>query len=378
MQVDFHHGVTYVVARIAGFTAEQASIIAYASQFVDDATDEGKLFFDNESIFEFISSAHKMLDYRNFEKLANHHVWIPFHFLPGNEYDPKLGRVVPDFVQRAICRPNSITAQEMIRYTIESREHPNSLYRLGISMHVYADTWAHQGFAGISHHVNTVQEICDHEGHRDESMHQNLQQFFGSDWFGKIRSFVESKLVNEFAPVGHGPVLSYPDRPYLRWRYVDWKGDTIERDNPKDYMCAVDHMYTALKGFLNGSLSRSQIPMHKQDRQKIEELLRDINDEDGDKRHQAWLNEIRTGRFSFGPDPIEYIPKGPGSWRHEVFPDVPSECSIKEWLNDHDKRKISHPEHFPFSHWKLFHDALECHRTAVLNTILPQFGIVAA
>ena len=81
MQVDFHHGVTYVVARLAGFSASEADIIASSAQFVDDAVDSGKLYFKNGAVFEFTASAHKMLDYRNFEKLANHHVWIPFHFL---------------------------------------------------------------------------------------------------------------------------------------------------------------------------------------------------------------------------------------------------------------------------------------------------------
>ena len=111
MQIDFHHGVTYVLARLAGFSHDEAQIIAHSAQYVDDAVDDGTLFFDNEGAYEFISSAHKMLDYRNFSKLANHHVWIPFHFLPGNDLDPKLRGKVPDFVQQAICRPNSVTAK---------------------------------------------------------------------------------------------------------------------------------------------------------------------------------------------------------------------------------------------------------------------------
>jgi len=33
MQIDFHHGVTYVVARLAGFEHKAASIIAYCAQY---------------------------------------------------------------------------------------------------------------------------------------------------------------------------------------------------------------------------------------------------------------------------------------------------------------------------------------------------------
>ena len=84
MQIDFHHSVTYVLSRIAGFLHSEASIIAYCAQYVDDATNSGIIHFDNGWSFDRICSAHKLLDYRNFQELANHHVWIPFHFLPGN------------------------------------------------------------------------------------------------------------------------------------------------------------------------------------------------------------------------------------------------------------------------------------------------------
>ena len=84
MQIDFHHTATYVTARSAGFGHRKADTVAYAAQYVDDAINSGTLRFHNGAMYTRISSAHKMLDYRNFEKLANHHVWIPFHFLPGN------------------------------------------------------------------------------------------------------------------------------------------------------------------------------------------------------------------------------------------------------------------------------------------------------
>ena len=47
MQIDFHHGVTYTVARLAGFAHRDAETIAYCSQYVDDATNSGATRFDN-------------------------------------------------------------------------------------------------------------------------------------------------------------------------------------------------------------------------------------------------------------------------------------------------------------------------------------------
>ena len=51
MQVDFHHATTYVLARIAGFEQPEAETIAYASQYVDDATSEGAVCFDNGAVY---------------------------------------------------------------------------------------------------------------------------------------------------------------------------------------------------------------------------------------------------------------------------------------------------------------------------------------
>ena len=70
MQIDFHHATTYVIARDAGFNHHDADIIAYASQYVDDATCSGAVYFDNGAAYNRINSAHKMIDIRNAEELA--------------------------------------------------------------------------------------------------------------------------------------------------------------------------------------------------------------------------------------------------------------------------------------------------------------------
>ena len=69
MQIDGHHTMTYIAARLAGFSKPKASIIAYSAQYVDDATNSGVIKFDNEAMYQRISSAHRMLDYRNSDEL---------------------------------------------------------------------------------------------------------------------------------------------------------------------------------------------------------------------------------------------------------------------------------------------------------------------
>ena len=142
MQIDFHHATTYVVARTAGFDHPEAEIIAYAAQYVDDATSTGTVYFDNQAVYNRISSAHKMLDTRNTEDLANHQVWMAFHFLPGNGGKKADEDPAGSFINKIICRPNSYVAQEMVRDTILQKDRLYGLHRLGVAMHVYVDTWA--------------------------------------------------------------------------------------------------------------------------------------------------------------------------------------------------------------------------------------------
>jgi len=47
MQLDFHYATTYVLARWADFSHEDAETIAHACQFTDDANSRGFVKFSN-------------------------------------------------------------------------------------------------------------------------------------------------------------------------------------------------------------------------------------------------------------------------------------------------------------------------------------------
>jgi hypothetical protein len=178
MQIDFHHGVTYVVARLAGFAHRQADVIAYSAQYVDDATNDGTIVFDNGAMYNRTSSAHRLLDYRHFDRLARHLVWIPYHFLPGN--CGKRAGQHPDgtFNERIVCRADGPVAQEMVSACIRACGKRYALHRLGITMHTFADTWAHQGFAGLIHEINRVEDVRDERNEPDERFKERMEDFF--------------------------------------------------------------------------------------------------------------------------------------------------------------------------------------------------------
>ncbi len=355
MQIDFHHGVTYVIARLAGFSHLRANKIAYSAQYVDDATNDGVIKFDNGAMYNRISSAHKMLDYRNSKALKNRQVWLPFHFLPGNGGLP-LGKAPRGrFHTRLICKSDSHVAQEMLRVCIYDKDKPYGLHRLGITMHVYADTWAHQGFAGINHKVNESNNIQSQNKKADIKLLDKLTNFFLSEAF----------------PLGHGSVLSYPDRPYLNWSYKNGLRQTVQRNNTSDFIGAADKMCMAMQRWLYGDPAAQVNGLPEADKNKIGTLLKSIKSDDGEKRHNAWLKKIADGYFSFGTAKPKYIPKGKGSWKHKAI-------GTKEWVDDTDDEPFLYKESFLTSDWKMFHDALQAHRFDVIHDILPKFEISAA
>lgn len=364
MQIDFHHTVTYVVARLAGFAHRQADVIAYCAQYVDDATNAGTIHFDNGAMYTRISSAHKALDYRNFSEMANHHVWIPFHFLPGNGGKPAGDNPDGSFIRKIICRPGSTVAYDLLSACLADRNKPYGLHRLGVTMHVFADTWAHQGFAGVCHEINDV-TLLDDEDQPDPSFQDRLK-----DYFGDIFDRTVNRFVGDALPLGHGPVLSFPDRPFLKWQYRDGDGLSIERNNTELFVQAAHEMCKFMQRFLAGDLRANVSGLNVADRNKLEQLFAGIREDSGDERHKQWLRLIDRGEFAFGPVKVTYKAKGKDSWKHQALGTLR--------LKDKKGEVFAFSPGFLSSDWKLFHDALLAHRFDMIHDVLPKYGICAA
>jgi len=367
MQIDFHHATTYVLARLAGFEHPEADIIAHSAQYVDDATNSGAINFTNGAAYHRICSAHKMIDYRNFEALANHQVWIPFHFLPGNGKLPSDKNPNGKFIEKIICKPNSYVAKEMVSACIKDKHRLYALHRLGITLHVYADTWAHQGFAGVTHKINDISHLEDKDT-QGKTIVSKLKSFFGDLFDVEL-----SKLVGDTLPLGHGAALSFPDKPFLNWSYQDHTGKTINRDNPKDYIEACEELCKAMQRFRIGDPDADVQGLPINDRNKIEGLFKTIQDDKGEDRHNKWLEYIANGHFSFPGIRLSYIAKGYGSWKHQAL-----NTTEAVDLNFEKYKKFEYHPEFLSSDWKLFHDALQVHRFDVIHNILPKYGICAA
>jgi len=360
MQIDFHHTVTYVAARAADFDHYEAETIAYCAQYVDDAVKTGTITFQNKAMYDRICSAHKMADYRNMEALANHRVWLPFHFLPGNGGKNAGENQGQKFVEKIICTKDSPVAKDMIKACIKDQYKPFGLHRLGITMHVYADTWAHRDFAGINNEINDISDLKDESGAAFNPKDM-LSRFFGN-FFDRAAS----KLVGDVLPLGHGAALCFPDLPYLKWSYKNRNGEILQRNNTDDFIEAADKMCQAMEKYKANNDKAKVTGLSSEYRNKIKNMFEQFTQEEGDERHSRWLSAIRGGNFPFDAVNLEYQPEGKKSWKQKAL-GTSKDSAAYPWNKS-----------FLKSDWKLFHDALLDHRFTLLHDILPKYGICGA
>ena len=99
MQLDMHYHGTYAMARAAGLTAAAAKMIATCAQFVDDNVAAGNVEFEDGARIDSEATAHHAVDVENLEPRDQRQVWVPFHFLPGNEGE--------SYTERLKCRMDS-------------------------------------------------------------------------------------------------------------------------------------------------------------------------------------------------------------------------------------------------------------------------------
>jgi hypothetical protein len=97
------------------------------------------------------------------------------------------------FIVKLVYFPYSYIANDVLEACIKDADKKYSLQRLGMTMHVFANRFAHQGFADKLHNINKIDDlILVNEG----------QSFFN-----------KAKAANEF-PMGHRPALECQDKPY--------------------------------------------------------------------------------------------------------------------------------------------------------------------
>ena len=352
MQIDFHHAVTYAVARMAGFIHEEATIISYAAQYVDDCSRRGIVNFHTGYTYYRLASSQEYTDFIHLcDTKDDCRVWVPFHFLPGNAGAKAGEGAAFTPMERLRCTPDSYLASDMWEACYASRGQANALHRLGITCHVYEDTFAHCWFVGVLDKVNKVSDVKHKDG--------GIKELFEN---------IESRLF-EAVPLGHGSVLKFPDLPFLEWSYLDSEGTQQIRNNPERFLLASTQLFRHLLFYRN----QPDGEMLQRDQDTLLNGFRSYTEKDGKDRLPHWHKLIREGNFSFGglsqeqADSLLYSSSGPRAWKQEALGADADE--------DDGKMRFPYAPQFKQSNWYLFHEALKAHLDTVLNELLPKYQI---
>ena len=255
MNSDFHYYATYCAAFLAGYSHEECMDIAYSDQLVDLCS---KTFLS--SLNAPLSAATTQLQLELMDTRTDiiglqdiTRIWSSFHFLPKDlNADPKR-RCSKGYLNkyRLICGPNG----ELLKDTIRLAGHKD-LQSVGIAMHILADTWAHQNFAGtpslVINNTNSYFYELFKEGdgfiekkitfRHSASLPDDLDE---SIYTCSLYSYSENSIMN----LGHGRAGHLPDYSFIRYKYLPAWGQYEEliKDNPSDYWHAFCQMVYALK-----------------------------------------------------------------------------------------------------------------------------------
>ncbi|MGL1893976.1 MAG: hypothetical protein OCD02_20220 [Spirochaetaceae bacterium] len=338
MQIDMHYYGTFALARAAGLSKEIVRVIATAAQFVDDNAKDEDIILSDGSCIHTIATAHHATNISNANKKDQRKVWVPFHFLPGNEGE--------SYYDRLVCRMNSSNALKILDYAYQNVDKEYFVELVGVIAHVYADTFAHYGFAGINHKINLVDT-------------DSIKLGVVGEILAHINKKKEKFLTRftRFLPLGHGCVYTNPDRPYLSWSFKYGNNQSDIRDNHKTFMEGSEGLFNYFKKIANlrPDLTDPDVNLQFDD---IKETVSNIlsQKEPKAKRILAWQTA--------GID---------GSLYKHIKEDIPT---YRPWNEDIINLQIMPSETVKLQHVYKFFQAASIYRTYVLRDLLPQKGLI--
>ncbi len=268
MNINFHYFVVKTLASEAGFGTGDAQFLAGVSQYVDDYNLKDPIYLKNvpeyarhltdgkdEKGWKFIpitTGFYTLLD--NIELVINTNepemIVMPFHFIPEKPYntyaidpdkpaDPSRGKLRTSPVtlgQDSLLQGLLLQARDSYRDEA-SRE---NLMRVGMLVHTFADTYAHQGFSGLWGWENQsrLKTVTDDKDGKDITASYKISFYAG------------------LPALAHANVSTAPDdsfvtfeREYKGGLYSDYNL-SCKRDNVEEFKKAAKEIYNYLLGCL--------------------------------------------------------------------------------------------------------------------------------
>lgn len=255
MDISFHYFAVKTLALKAGFDAASAQTIAVFSQYIDDYNAYTPRNYSNipshfksntspydvyvsDSPANFNPPTTGFVDFLDLASLLlprpQKFTVLPFHFIPRTAADIRIHQLV---TQEASLGDGSVIAgclaQASTQYgnATTSGGQRDALMRVGMLLHTFADTCAHQKFSGIFEENNDVDLITV------------IDNASGTDVTDSYRSYIERYLAEAarvvkkiFLRIGHGMVGHVPDFTHITWEMGLHNGQRYRRDNTTEFI----------------------------------------------------------------------------------------------------------------------------------------------
>lgn len=263
MNKEFHYNAVRVVAQLAGFPSEDAQTIAYASQYVDDASEHEPFTIEGlpmdwvypdrittikgRPAIDPTCTAHSAQRWQKqlrkwckfyLKQDVQRKVLMSFHFLPSRAKDGEEGFQFVTEADGPLARELMEQAIGSYRTATKEEERRFGLVKLGLALHTFADTFAHSGFSG--RHSSQDNDVKGVRTQKRGTSRWGRPQMLGS-------------IVSYAAPdVGHAEVMSLPDQSHRIWKakYAASRRQPrkIEpRDNAVRFLQAAERIHSLLR-----------------------------------------------------------------------------------------------------------------------------------
>ncbi len=317
MNRDAHYYAVLAFCRACGFKKKSAHVIAYASQFVDDA--KINLMFikksnitlehdivNNQPAFFNMATCHSYFRIKTFNYEAMVNNTTAFHFAPGCKGE--------NFTKKLRCMEESPVILDIIKDVFLE----DDLIKLGIVLHVYADTFSHQGFSGMLSKVNDIKN-CEAKTKVGLGLLDKIPEVF--KYFNQEKY---DKLFDQIMPAyGHSQATDFADLPYLKWSYeYDYSDEfngsykMVEIDNKDRFKRA----FNAIRKYLEDYLIKHNQYFDSNLRFKNFDILMDTLVLEGtdNKREKNW-QRLLIEQGLFNKDDLDLISYEENKWLKEAF-----------------------------------------------------------
>ena len=320
MNIEFHYYCLYYLSMQAGLDEKFSGLLAASSQYVDASTYPLCFNTPREQLNITVTQ-----NYVFWDEAVRRDIYLPFHFLPGGANGTH-DRYTSGTANPYTVRPNGDIAKELVIQAFKEKDP----YLMGIALHSFADTWAHQNFSGLVEEGNSIKT--------DNSM---------------LR----------LPPAGHLQALTQPDEPDRIW--IDPRLPEHERriNNAQRFIQAGRKIYRYLCIFNNKPFSDEDLVL--------------------DSMQSIWAGKSKEGRLAdytilwdLAPwEAREWQREAGATYRPSLFADIKNYDKLawakSELLKTLGEKPPSHQVDSMFYSSKLYHwhEAAMEHRKRAVHAL---------